>query len=349
MAGFRNILVHGYVDVDPAILFGKQLILIGFPRTSPKNQISLNKGVRTAPKTYYAYPYAIIHAIKHGHIHRDCLRTPHVASDLSIIQRLRLCWKTVLLTAGCAMLTLSCSPVDGSAEMNVKWSGEGSGRVVSPEGIDCGAVCATSFARKSLIRLTAVPDNGSFFEGWSLAECGDTPVCEIEVFDGMQIEALFGIDECLDDPNKGRPGSCGCGKPDTDSDEDETPDCFDLCPNDPKKVAQGGCGCSVVDSEHGHCFPEAQHFEVGNLPGSVRIGDVNGDGRPDLVTANSTSGNVSVLFQKNDGGFHNAEEFAVRDGPSSVAIGDVNGDGRPDLVTANVASGNVSVLIRDDL
>jgi len=52
---------------------------------------------------------------------------------------------------------------------------------------------------------------------------------------------------CLLDPDKAAPGICGCGVPDTDSDNDGTPDCLDTCPNDPNKTALGTCGCGKPD------------------------------------------------------------------------------------------------------
>jgi Ca2+-binding RTX toxin-like protein len=85
----------------------------------------------------------------------------------------------------------------------------------------------------------------------------------------------------------------------------------------------------------------------GDGPASVAIGDLNGDTRPDLVTANLFSDNVSVLLGDGAGGFAPATNFGLNggDGPNSVAIGDFNGDTRPDLVTANIFSDNVSVLL----
>ncbi len=37
--------------------------------------------------------------------------------------------------------------------------------------------------------------------------------------------------------------------PDTDSDNDGTPNCNDQCPNDPLKLAPGVCGCGVPDTD----------------------------------------------------------------------------------------------------
>ncbi|MBW2605270.1 MAG: VCBS repeat-containing protein [Deltaproteobacteria bacterium] len=43
-------------------------------------------------------------------------------------------------------------------------------------------------------------------------------------------------------------------------------------------------------------FIAAQQFEVGDDPRSVAIGDLDGDGNPDLAAANYHSDNVSVLL-----------------------------------------------------
>jgi hypothetical protein len=80
-------------------------------------------------------------------------------------------------------------------------------------------------------------------------------------------------------------------------------------------------------------------------PRSLAVGDLNGDGKPDLVTANSTADNVSVLLGKGDGTFRTAVTYAVQSNPVSVAIGDLNGDGRLDLAVVNSDSDSVSVLL----
>jgi hypothetical protein len=87
-------------------------------------------------------------------------------------------------------------------------------------------------------------------------------------------------------------------------------------------------------------------FAVGSSPRSVAVADVNGDGKLDIVTANSGSNNVSVLFGDGSGSFGAANNFAVGGNPSSVAIADINGDGRPDLAVANQQSnfGNTGLV-----
>jgi hypothetical protein len=56
-------------------------------------------------------------------------------------------------------------------------------------------------------------------------------------------------DFCPEDPNKTSAGECGCGVPDTDTDDDGTADCNDLCPNDPLKTDPGICGCGLSDED----------------------------------------------------------------------------------------------------
>ena len=65
------------------------------------------------------------------------------------------------------------------------------------------------------------------------------------------------------------------------------------------------------------------------------MADVNGDGIPDIITANRSDNSVSVLLGNRDGSFQTKETFATGRLPFSVAVADLNGDGIPDIVTAN--------------
>jgi hypothetical protein len=102
-------------------------------------------------------------------------------------------------------------------------------------------------------------------------------------------------------------------------------------------------------------FAPHQDFPTGDVPRSVAVGDVNGDGKPDLVTANQSGqgvspGTVAVLLNLTAPGataaaFGPPRDFATGEDPDFVAVGDVNGDGKPDLVTANASANTVSVLL----
>ena len=56
-------------------------------------------------------------------------------------------------------------------------------------------------------------------------------------------------------------------------------------------------GCVNGVSASGPLFPGAQ-YDVGHRPASVAAGDLNDDGLSDLVTANRSDSDVSVLFNR---------------------------------------------------
>jgi hypothetical protein len=91
-------------------------------------------------------------------------------------------------------------------------------------------------------------------------------------------------------------------------------------------------------------------FTTGSGPVFVTLGDLNGDGKPDLVVANTASATVSVFFNTTSPGastptFSAKTDFVTGNAPTSISIGDVNGDGLPDFVVANQSSNNVSVFL----
>ena len=115
-------------------------------------------------------------------------------------------------------------------------------------------------------------------------------------------------------------------------------------------TANVGNNVSVLLGNGNGTFGTATSFSIGaapvvSYPEEVAVGDFNGDGKPDLVTANPGSNNVSVLLGNGGGAFGAAMNFSVGRYPFSVAVGDFNGDGKLDLVTANANGNNVSVLL----
>ncbi len=110
-----------------------------------------------------------------------------------------------------------------------------------------------------------------------------------------------------------------------------------------------GGGVSVLLGNGDGSFQTAQNFALGGLPGSVAVGDFNGDGKSDLAVSLRTgsSGAVSILLGNGHGTFQTAQTFALGGVPASVAAADFNGDGKLDLAAsvANGSSGAISVLL----
>jgi hypothetical protein len=97
-------------------------------------------------------------------------------------------------------------------------------------------------------------------------------------------------------------------------------------------------------------FAPKVDFVTGTASVSVAIGDLDGDGKPDLAVVNQVSNTVSVFRNTatsgsvSTGSFATKVDFTTGSSPQSVAIGDLDGDGKPDLAVANNNSATVSVF-----
>jgi VCBS repeat protein/FG-GAP repeat protein len=92
-------------------------------------------------------------------------------------------------------------------------------------------------------------------------------------------------------------------------------------------------------------FSGPTNFRVGDGPGDVVVGDFNGDSDPDLVVANTTSNDVTVLPGQPGGGFGQGTSHPAGESPRSVEVADFDGDSDPDLAVANHASDDVWVRL----
>ena len=84
-------------------------------------------------------------------------------------------------------------------------------------------------------------------------------------------------------------------------------------------------------------FTSATPFPTGGTrPLGLAVGDLNGDGKPDLVVTNEDQGNVAVLLGKTDGTFEAPKTYDLGPNASTpfVALGDFNNDGKLDVAVA---------------
>ena len=104
-------------------------------------------------------------------------------------------------------------------------------------------------------------------------------------------------------------------------------------------------GMSIVLGHGDGTFGVVRRFRTGDGPTAVDVGDLNGDGRPDLVTANGGGESISVGLGNGDGTFGAREDFPAGPGPSGLALGDFDGNGALDVAVSNGDSADVSVRL----
>jgi Bacterial Ig-like domain (group 3)/FG-GAP-like repeat len=99
-------------------------------------------------------------------------------------------------------------------------------------------------------------------------------------------------------------------------------------------------------------FGNSTYPKAGYFPTYVAAVDMNGDGRLDLVVANSVSSSVTVLLNGGKGNFSSAPNnyatsylpsYLGRDAVGLLGVGDFNNDGKPDVEVASISG--VDVLL----
>lgn len=97
----------------------------------------------------------------------------------------------------------------------------------------------------------------------------------------------------------------------------------------------------------GISFAAKTDYITGVSPKGLRIGDVDGDKKPDIISANFSSGNVSVLRNTSTSGSISLDpkiDLIAGSGTHGVSIGDLDGDGKNDITVSNTMSNTLSVF-----
>ena len=89
--------------------------------------------------------------------------------------------------------------------------------------------------------------------------------------------------------------------------------------------------------------PPVTYSLGGTDANAVLIRDVNGDGKPDIISANYGNSTVSVFLSNGNGTFKPASQFSTTTHPVVLTAGDFNKDGKIDLAVASATK--VSILL----
>ena len=94
-------------------------------------------------------------------------------------------------------------------------------------------------------------------------------------------------------------------------------------------------------------FAAKVDFSTGTSPDDMRIGDVDGDGKPDVIAANAGATTMSILRNTSTSGtvsFAGKVDFSTTNAPVGLGTGDVDGDGKPDIAVSNGTTNQVLVF-----
>lgn len=104
-------------------------------------------------------------------------------------------------------------------------------------------------------------------------------------------------------------------------------------------------GLYVFPGDGAGSFAAPVRSAVASSPGALAIGDVNRDGRPDVVVTDALSRTVSFLAGNGTASFPSRTERALGFTPTGIQLADMNRDGTLDLVVGQVGDSAATVSV----
>jgi hypothetical protein len=118
---------------------------------------------------------------------------------------------TRVTTSPCPQTSITVNPAP--VTLTIATVGTGSGTVVSvPSAISCRGSCSATAPYGTSGSLTAVPDSGSVFAGWSGACTNTTGSCALTLTAATSVAATFNIDQSQVKSDAVTPGAVSLGK-----------------------------------------------------------------------------------------------------------------------------------------
>jgi len=207
---------------------------------------------------------------------------------------------------------------------------------IAGDEIDCPGVCSKSYREGTTVKLTAIPNPGYKFIGWTGCNSVKNNVCTVSMTAEKTIVAMFKPEEfgfADSTQSLGARSSLWAELGDLDGDGDL--DAF---------VANDGANTVWLNDGSGYFTDSGQ--SLGNAyTTSVALGDLDGDGDLDAFVMNH--GPNKIWLNDGNGIFSDSGQTLGSYDGREVVLADIDGDGDLDAVLANYSNQPNSIWLND--
>lgn len=110
-------------------------------------------------------------------------------------------------------------------------------------------------------------------------------------------------------------------------------------------ISQGGIGVALGNSDGTVRAPRVQ--KASTAPLGVGVGDLDGDGKADLVTTHLDDKSLSISLGRGDGSFLPPRRIALTNKPAMIVVADLSGDGKLDVAVGLSDMAGFALLLGD--